>query len=203
VSTPDTAAPGRREQTKASNRAAIIEAGRGVFAELGYGAATVRDIIRRTDLASGTFYNYFPDKESVFRAVLEESARAARARVRAARLGASDPESFVHDGFHAYFAFVAEDPGTFALTKRNSGTIRALAGDPSMVAGFDELATDLRAAVARGWLPDFDADYMAAAMVGTALEVGARMVDREPVDVDGAAAFATALFLGGIERLAR
>jgi len=53
----------KRERTKASNRAAILEAARDVFAELGYDAATVRDIVRRTDLASGTFYNYFPDKE--------------------------------------------------------------------------------------------------------------------------------------------
>src|ERR1019366_10095935 len=51
---------GRREQTKAQNRATILHAAREVFAELGYDAAGVRDISRRTDLASGTFYNYFP-----------------------------------------------------------------------------------------------------------------------------------------------
>ena len=53
-----TVAPGRREQTKAANRAAILEAALEVFGELGYDAASVRDVIRRTDLASGTFYNY-------------------------------------------------------------------------------------------------------------------------------------------------
>ena len=40
-------------------------------------------------------------------------------------------------------------------------------------------------------------------MAGVALEVGIRMIDRDPPDVDGAAAFATAVFLGGIERLGR
>lgn len=57
---------GKREETKASNRQAIIDAARRVFAELGYGATTVRDIIRETELASGTFYNYFKSKEEVF-----------------------------------------------------------------------------------------------------------------------------------------
>src|SRR5439155_26452791 len=52
---------GRREATKQANRPAILDAARDVFAQLGYGAATVRDIVRRTDLATGTFYNYFPD----------------------------------------------------------------------------------------------------------------------------------------------
>ena len=55
----DARARGKREETKASNRQAIIDAARIVFAELGYGATTVRDIIRATELASGTFYNYF------------------------------------------------------------------------------------------------------------------------------------------------
>src|SRR5258708_20003372 len=63
---------GRREQNKAENRAALLKAARTVFAEIGYGAAGVRDIVRRTDLASGTFYNYFKDKEEIFSAVIAE-----------------------------------------------------------------------------------------------------------------------------------
>ena len=72
-------ASSKRAATKAHNRGAILEAAREVFAELGYDAAGVRDVIRRTDLASGTFYNYFPDKEAVFRAVVDESATEVRA----------------------------------------------------------------------------------------------------------------------------
>jgi AcrR family transcriptional regulator len=74
------ASNGKRDRTKAQNRAAILGAAREVFAELGYDAAGVRDITRRTDLASGTFYNYFPDKEAVFREVLDESAKEVRRR---------------------------------------------------------------------------------------------------------------------------
>ena len=67
----------RREQTKQANRAALLQAGLETFAELGYGAASVRDVVRRSGLAAGTFYNYFPDKEAVFRAVLAEIATEA------------------------------------------------------------------------------------------------------------------------------
>jgi hypothetical protein len=38
-------------------------------------------------------------------------------------------------------------------------------------------------------------------MAGVGFEVGTRMVEREPADVESAVAFATGLFLGGIERL--
>jgi hypothetical protein len=68
-------------------------------------------------------------------------------------------------------------------------------------AGIDELAADLRAAMSLGIVPQLDVDYMAAAMVGAALEVGVAMVRRDPPDVDGATRFATQVFLGGIERL--
>ena len=194
---------GRRAATKAANRAAILDAARGVFAELGYGSTSVRDIVRRTDLASGTFYNYFPDKESLFRAVLEQSAEEVRARVQAARREAGSLEEFVAAGYREYFGFLADDPEAFALMRRNSGTIRAMFDEPIFGAGIDELAADLRTAMKLGIVPQVDADYMAAAMVGAALEVGVAMIQREPPDVEGATRFATRVFLGGIEQLAR
>jgi AcrR family transcriptional regulator len=192
---------GRRAATKAANRAAILDAARAVFAEVGFGAASVRDVIRRTELASGTFYNYFPDKESLFRAVVEESAAKIRVRVQAARRQAGSLEEFVAAGYREYFSFLVDDPEAFALMRRNSGTIRAMFDEPVFGASIDELATDLRTAMKIGFVPPIDADYMAAAMVGAALEVGVTMIQREPPDVEGATRFATQVFLGGIERL--
>src|ERR1700729_2334311 len=66
---------GKREQTKVANRQAILDAAREVFGELGYETATVRDIIRRTGLAAGTFYNYYRSKEEVFAALADDGAR--------------------------------------------------------------------------------------------------------------------------------
>ena len=195
--------PGRRAATKAANRAAIIAAAREVFAEMGYGGASVRDVVRRTELASGTFYNYFPDKESLFRAVLEESAVEVRGRVQVARRQARSLEEFVAAGYREYFGFLASDPQAFELMRRNSGTIRAMFDEPIFGAGVDELEADLRAAIDAGIVPQLDAEYMAAAMVGAALEVGVAMVRREPPDVEGATRFATSVLLGGIERLRR
>jgi AcrR family transcriptional regulator len=195
------APPTRREATKLANRAAILAAAREVFADLGYGAASVRDIVRRTDLATGTFYNYFPDKEMVFRTLLEESAAEARALARAARQAAGSLEEFVADAYHAYFSFLAADPRLFDLVRRNAGTIITQFAEPSFGLSVAELEEDLRAGVAAGAIPDHDTGYMAAAMVGSAFEVGAQMIQRQPLDVAGATRFATELFLGGIARL--
>jgi AcrR family transcriptional regulator len=189
---------GKREQTKAANRAAILDAARRVFSEVGYGAATVRDIVRETDLATGTFYNYFPDKESVLHALLDEAAEEIRSRVREARKTSTTLQEFVEGGFRAYYGYLVEDPQTFGLLRRNAGTVRSLFDEPTVGAGVAELREDLAAGIRSGLIPDHDVEYMAAAMVGSGFEVAVRMLERDPPDVDGAVAFVTGIFLAGL-----
>jgi AcrR family transcriptional regulator len=194
-------AVGRRERTKAANRAAILAAARDVFAEEGYGAVSVRDIVRRTELASGTFYNYFPDKDAIFRALVMDAGEEARRRVRAARRRALTAQDFVEGAYRAFFEFIIEDPEWFAFMRRNLDTLRTRFGDDVLPASTDELAEDLRAAIAAGHVPPVDVDYCAHAMVAVGLEVGARLAERDPPDVDGATRFAAALFLGALGTL--
>jgi AcrR family transcriptional regulator len=191
----------RRERTKAANRAAILAAGRECFAARGYDAVGVRDIVRGTDLASGTFYNYFTDKEAVFRAIVEEFGAEARRRVHAARRSASGAEDFLRSGFRAFFEFIVADPVTFAFLRRNLSAIRERFGDTVLPAGLGELEDDLREAIAHGELPAVDVGYLAHAMLAVGLELGQELAERRPPDVDGATAFVTALFAGGLERL--
>jgi AcrR family transcriptional regulator len=191
---------GKRERTKAANRAALVAAARDVFGELGFAAVGVRDVVRRTDLASGTFYNYFPDKEAVFRAVVEETGAEVRRRVRAARASARGLPAFFESGYRAYFEAIVQDPATFAFVRRNLDVLGATGLEHELPLGAAELAEDLGALVARGELPALDVDYCAHAMVAVGVELGARMVEREPPDVDGATRFATELFLRGLTR---
>jgi AcrR family transcriptional regulator len=183
-----TAATGRRERTKAANRAAILRAALEAFGELGYEGVAVRDIVRRTPLASGTFYNYFPDKDAVFAAVVADAARSARRRVQAARAEAGSYPELVERGFRAYFEWVVEDPVRFAFLRRNLARGRGEALPP----GVSELARDL---AVHDDVAAADLDYLAHAMVAVAVELGARMAERDPPDVDGATRFATGLFL--------
>jgi AcrR family transcriptional regulator len=183
-----TVAVGRRERTKAANRAAILRAALETFGELGYEGVAVRDIVRRTELASGTFYNYFADKDAIFDALIADAAFAARRRVQDARAGARDRAELIERGFRAYFEWVVEDPVRFAFLRRNLA--RGIA--EALPAGVRELAADL----ARHEAADAeDLDYLAHAMVAVGVELGARMAEREPPDVEGATRFATALFV--------
>src|SRR5207249_8628424 len=115
---------GRREERKAHNREKLLAAARRVFAEKGLGEATARDIVRETDLATGTFYNYFRDKEDVFRALLGESGERIRAAAREVRLNLDlTLEERVEAGFLTYFEMALDNRELFEVFRRNSGVI--------------------------------------------------------------------------------
>jgi AcrR family transcriptional regulator len=192
---------GKREQTKVQNREIILEAARQVFAELGFGATTVRDIIRATPLASGTFYNYFKSKEEVFQAIRDDVALAIRPRLRDERLKAKTVEEFISGTFRTFMEFVAEDNVSVRTIRHSADTTRVRVDTPEIVAGFEEMREDIEKAIAQGVFPPVDASFLMAAIVGVAFEVAERMVQREPRDPIAAANFATALFLGGIRTL--
>lgn len=196
---------GKREQNKARNRGEILAAARRVFVEIGYDAATVRDIVAGTELAPGTFYNYFPDKRSVLVELIRESGEEGARRVREARARATTLEEFVYNGFRAYFEFIgSHDRTMFELMRRNVSTIRTLGLDESgFTLGLAQLRTDLQAAIDSGLVPEIPTDYVPAAIGAMAFEVGALMVANDPPDIDGATKFLAELCLGGIERLAR
>lgn len=181
----------RRELTKTQNRETILEAARVVFAQLGFATATVRDIIRATPLASGTFYNYFKSKEQVYQALRDQEALAIRPKLREARAAAADARGFVTASFRTFFWFVAE--------KGASSGDRFRLDLPQVLAGFAELRQDIETAMARGLLPPTDAGLLAAALTGVAFELAEEV--KQGVEVEKATAFATALFLGGLDAL--
>lgn len=53
-------------------RQEIISAAIKLFATEGYAATTVADIVEAVGVAKGTFYHYFPSKEAVMRAVINQ-----------------------------------------------------------------------------------------------------------------------------------
>lgn len=52
-------------------RQQLVAAARVVFAQKGYHAASVSDIVKEAGVARGTFYNYFEGKRDAFQAVLD------------------------------------------------------------------------------------------------------------------------------------
>jgi AcrR family transcriptional regulator len=193
---------GKREQTKVANRQAILDAAREVFGELGYETATVRDIIRRTGLAAGTFYNYYRSKEEVFAALADDGARRFNPILKALRGKGLSFEAFVREAIEAYFAFMADEHSNWAARRPPGEAHLHIQGEtPEMAAVFAEVRDAILDAIAEGKGPAADPDYMAAACIAIAREIGDKMLERRPIDTQVAADFAVTMVLSGIKGL--
>jgi AcrR family transcriptional regulator len=64
----------KTRQKKDVKRTNLMQSAVRVFAEKGYHAATIRDVVDDAGVAIGTFYFYFPDKETLFVYLYEETA---------------------------------------------------------------------------------------------------------------------------------
>lgn len=195
---------GKRHQTKLQNRQAILDAAREVFGEMGYEAATVRDIIRRTGLAAGTFYNYYRSKEEVHAALAVEGARKFAPILKSLRARATDFESFVHEAITAYFEFLADEHRNWVAKRPPGEAHPQIRGEtPEQAAVFAEVRDAIAEEISRGGAPSADADFLACACIAIAREVGDKMLERRPVDTKGAADFAYTMILNGTRGLAR
>jgi AcrR family transcriptional regulator len=63
------------QPTSAATRERILDAGEALFAERGFAATTVRDIVGRVGLTAASLYNHFEGKEALYTAVLERGIR--------------------------------------------------------------------------------------------------------------------------------
>ena len=192
---------GKREQTKVLNRAAILNAARKVFLKRGYDGTSVRDIIRQTGLAAGTFYNYYPDKESVFKAIIDHYLQSLSIKVRAERTRATNLEDFIRPAYGVFFSNIAEDPEAYELTRKNESVLTTMYKSSLMEIISATLRDDIKQAVETGIIPEVDSEMLTACFVGIAYELGQTMIRRHPANPEAMTEFATRLFLGGINAL--
>ena len=98
---------GRGTSRAQATRAGLLAAARDVFAESGFAAANIADVVARAGASVGSLYHHFGGKADLYLALFEDyqtrqEARAAGA-VRAARArGESDPVDLFLAGAAAY-----------------------------------------------------------------------------------------------------
>jgi AcrR family transcriptional regulator len=101
--------PGRpraSEKRSRDSRALLLDGAAKVFAERGYRAATVDQIVAQAGLSKGTFYWHFDSKEQLFLELLEERIdRPARALMEVTRSAPADEATapLVSSGIAALF----------------------------------------------------------------------------------------------------
>jgi AcrR family transcriptional regulator len=105
----------KTRQKKDAKRTALMQAAIRVFAEKGYHAATIRDIVAAAGVAVGTFYFYFPDKETLFVYLYEETAEFLLQAIQQAVASRSTLPKQVQAAVQAYVNIGVYEPAVVSL----------------------------------------------------------------------------------------
>lgn len=187
-----------RTAARSRNRETILAAAHELFVQQGYESVSIRDIIARTGLGLGTFYNHFKDKEEVFRLLLDKHAAEVIERLNAVRKEARSFPELLEKHFATFFHEICEDPTSFEMFSRNVTVIRELSARPAHADGYWALRHDIAEAIEREALGPVNVEFLTATIVSMQIELGsivARSPERDPAE---ATQFATQLILNGI-----
>ncbi len=81
----------RAQRARAERRAAVLGVARRIFADKGYHATSIDDIIEAAGIARGTFYLYFESKRAIFDELLDELFVTLAATVKRIEVGPGAP----------------------------------------------------------------------------------------------------------------
>ncbi|QQE07291.1 TetR/AcrR family transcriptional regulator [Cupriavidus sp. ISTL7] len=90
-----------RERTEAT-RGALLAAARALFVDKGYADTSTPEIVAAAGITRGALYHHFEDKRALFRAVLEEEARAVADEIERAAPATRSPRKALIAGSEAY-----------------------------------------------------------------------------------------------------
>ena len=176
---------GAREKNKTKNRQAIIEAGIRIFIDKGVSETTVRDIIRSTGLASGTFYNYFNSKEEVLVAIFDDFAKEIGKSVRDENVQPESFEEFLRIKLTRFFKFVSSKPEIYMIMSNNHNLVNNFSiNTPQIILEIDYLKEEISDYIKKGVFPNFDVDLFALVVRPITDSLAQEMMSQKKIDIN-------------------
>jgi TetR/AcrR family transcriptional regulator len=107
----------KRELQRADTRRRIVEAAAETFAELGFKAASTREIARRAETNQGLITYHFRSKDELWRAAADQIFQLLVTTLarRLASLESDDPRERARENIREYVRFAAAHPELFRL----------------------------------------------------------------------------------------
>ncbi len=114
----------------------ILSAAVQLFAEQGFRCTEVQQIADLAGLGKGTVYRFYPTKDELFQAAVDDVLQRLTARVDEAVRSVEDPLEHLRAGFKAYMAFFQAHPEAIELFVHESAEFRRV-GQPRYFAYSD------------------------------------------------------------------
>jgi len=190
--------PGNRfERRRERTRQELLLAATRVLAEKGLHATKVQDIAAAADVGVGTFYLHFPDKETLFDAVVEDTVRRLKATVDAARVSVRGAREEMLASNAAFFRFAFENREVFKIVFGHAAAYNDLIRRAQALFIAD-IERTVREGIASGAFGPLPPAVVAQAVVGMATQVLSWWTEHESVPIDTLIETTSTLALGGI-----
>ena len=125
------AALGLRERKKQRTRATIVEVAARLCAQQGYENTTVDQIAEAAEVSPRTFSRYFPSKEAVIGALIEETSDHVAQALARQPLDITEHEALLGAHLEVLGAAQRGEPGAMSFD-RVSGFLRIVIGAPTL-----------------------------------------------------------------------
>lgn len=106
----EAAGEGRMDRRRAKTRAALLQAGQTLFAQRSVDAVSIDDIVAAADVAKGSFYNHFTDKDGLAREIADQVRAGVEALVDNVNRQVADPAERVARSVCAFARNAIEHP---------------------------------------------------------------------------------------------
>jgi AcrR family transcriptional regulator len=110
--------PNRRERRKLATRQVLLDATQVLLATRSLDALSVDEIVERADVARGTFYNYFADKDALERELASRIRVRMETEISRTNEGISDPAERIARAFCCVLQFCLGAPEQAAAMMR-------------------------------------------------------------------------------------
>lgn len=180
-------------------RGELLNSATRLFADAGYHATSVSDIVEDVGVGKGVFYWYFESKEQLFTQILQSALRELRSEQRVAVAQVEDPLdqiaaaieisilwSAAHEDLSRLIEFAATDAQFAPLIHRGRELLARDATAP------------IRRAMRAGSIPEGDPDTLAVAILGVSASLLDVFVYRQRGEPTAVAARAAMFCLRGL-----
>ena len=97
---------GKRDEQKLKVRERLMKEALALFSSSGFEKTTVAHIVEKSGIARGTFYNYFPDTQKLFDALIEELNQNIKAAIQQTRRDSKNVYDYLYGTFKNYFELI-------------------------------------------------------------------------------------------------
>src|SRR5947199_3968772 len=196
-STTAVALPNRFERRRERTRQELLAAATRVLAEKGLHETKVADIAAAADVGVGTFYLHFPDKETLFDAVVDETVQRLKATVDAARSKAQGAVEKMTASNVAFFRFARDNREVFKIVFGHAAAYNDLIRRAQALFIADTEKT-VREGIASGAFAPLPPALVAQAMVAIGTQLVSWWTEHESVPIETLIETTTTLALRGI-----